>query len=419
MTDQPFKVLIAGGGIAGPAVAYWLSRIPSVRPLAITVLERSTTPRQTGQAIDLRGPGVEVARRMGLEAAIRACHTNERGITRTTAAGRTIATFDASGDTRKQAMTSELEILRADLARILCDTAGARPGVEFVFGDYPSALAQAGADGKVHVEFTNGKLPTGEYDLVVGADGTLSRTRPHVTGRPAQEDVYDLGTYVAYYTIPRAEHDSPTHGRWWSVTEGRSVLLRPSRAGTAVFLLVRRQDPALLAAITQGAAAQKAAVAEAFADVGPESARLLAGLHASDDFYFQQVAQVRAGRWSAGRVVLVGDAGYGPSPFTGMGTSLAAYGAYVLAGELGQALRAGGDGDVPAALARYERLLRPYVTKIQKIPRGLLWVLYPMTGLGVWMLDWVVWLVNVSRIYKLAGTTRGEDHSVPEYTWMD
>jgi 2-polyprenyl-6-methoxyphenol hydroxylase-like FAD-dependent oxidoreductase len=83
-----------------------------------------------------------------------------------------------------------------------------------------------------------------------------------------------------------------------------------------------------------------------------------------------------------------------------MGTSLVAYGAYVFAGELGRALRAGGDGDVPAALARYECLLRPYVTKIQKIPRGLLWVLYPMTGLGVWMLDWFVWLGNVSRIYN-------------------
>jgi hypothetical protein len=61
--------------------------------------------------------------------------------TRTTASGRVIATFEASGDTRKQALTSELEILRADLARIICDTAGARPGVEFVYR-HPSALDQ-------------------------------------------------------------------------------------------------------------------------------------------------------------------------------------------------------------------------------------------------------------------------------------
>ena len=41
--------------------------------------------------------------------------------------------------------------------------------------------------------------------------------------------------------------------------------------------------------------------------------------------------------WSSGRVTLVGDAGYCASPLSGMGTSLALVGAYVLAGELGPA----------------------------------------------------------------------------------
>ena len=43
--------------------------------------------------------------------------------------------------------------------------------------------------------------------------------------------------------------------------------------------------------------------------------------------------------WSEGRVTC-GDAGYCASPLSGMGTSLALVGAYVLAGELGPA----GDG---------------------------------------------------------------------------
>lgn len=59
-------------------------------------------------------------------------------------------------------------------------------------------------------------------------------------------------------------------------------------------------------------------------------------------------------RWSTGRVVLVGDAGYCPSPLTGMGTSLALVGAYVLAGELARH-----DGDHTRAFAAYERRMRP------------------------------------------------------------
>ena len=41
--------------------------------------------------------------------------------------------------------------------------------------------------------------------------------------------------------------------------------------------------------------------------------------------------------WTSGRVALVGDAGYCASPLSGMGTSLALVGAYLLAGELGPA----------------------------------------------------------------------------------
>jgi 2-polyprenyl-6-methoxyphenol hydroxylase-like FAD-dependent oxidoreductase len=200
MAEQPFKVLIAGAGIAGPAAAYWLSRVPTRTPLAITILERSASPRPTGQAIDIRGPAVEIIRAMGLEDAIRACGTNERGVQRLSPAGRLIATFDATGDSTKQSLTSEFEILRADLARLFGDAAAGRPGVQFVYGDYISSITQPGADSKerVRVEFTNGKLPVSEYDLVLGADGMLSRMRPHVTGRPAKDDLRDLGAYIGY-----------------------------------------------------------------------------------------------------------------------------------------------------------------------------------------------------------------------------
>lgn len=41
------------------------------------------------------------------------------------------------------------------------------------------------------------------------------------------------------------------------------------------------------------------------------------------DFFFEQMGQVRMDRWSSGRAVLLGDAGYCPTPLTGLGTSLA------------------------------------------------------------------------------------------------
>jgi 2-polyprenyl-6-methoxyphenol hydroxylase-like FAD-dependent oxidoreductase len=55
--------------------------------------------------------------------------------------------------------------------------------------------------------------------------------------------------------------------------------------------------------------------------------RALAGIAACTRFYCERVAQVKAPTWHSGRVTLVGDAGCGLSPFSGMGTSTAFYGA--------------------------------------------------------------------------------------------
>ncbi len=61
-------------------------------------------------------------------------------------------------------------------------------------------------------------------------------------------------------------------------------------------------------------------------------------------------------QWSRGRVALLGDAGYCPSPLSGQGTSLALVGAHVLADSLARA-----GGDHLAAYARYEERMRPFV----------------------------------------------------------
>jgi 2-polyprenyl-6-methoxyphenol hydroxylase-like FAD-dependent oxidoreductase len=73
------SILICGGGIAGPALAYWLTRIPHGPALDITILERSPSARTTGQGIDVRGPAVKILQRMGLEEEVRKRHTGEKG----------------------------------------------------------------------------------------------------------------------------------------------------------------------------------------------------------------------------------------------------------------------------------------------------------------------------------------------------
>ena len=111
-------------------------------------------------------------------------------------------------------------------------------------------------------------------------------------------------------------------------------------------------------------AAQKAIVARRFAGAGWHVARLLDAMDAASDFFFDSMGQVRLDGWSRGRVALLGDAGYCATPLTGLGTSLALVGAYVLAGELATA------ADHRAAFGDYDRIMRPYVAQAQKLPPG-------------------------------------------------
>jgi len=98
------------------------------------------------------------------------------------------------------------------------------------------------------------------------------------------------------------------------------------------------------------------------------------------DFYFDLVAQVRMQHWTKGRLALLGDAGYSPSPVTGLGTSLSLVGAYVLAGELA---RSNGAHDM--AFVRYESVMRDYVKQCQELPPLGLEGMLPRTRRAMWM----------------------------------
>jgi 2-polyprenyl-6-methoxyphenol hydroxylase-like FAD-dependent oxidoreductase len=116
--------------------------------------------------------------------------------------------------------------------------------------------------------------------------------------------------------------------------------------------------------------------------VGWETPRVLAAL---DDapLYFDAVGQAHLPAWSSGRVALVGDAAYCSSPVSGMSTSLALTGAYVLAGELGTHPH-------PMAFARYEALMRPYVDQAQKLPPGAPRIANPRSRAGVAVMNTVL-----------------------------
>lgn len=122
------RVLISGASIAGPAAAYWLANYG----WEVTVVERAAQLRNGGHNIDIRDAGREVARRMGIEEAVWFANTGEQGMRFINTNDGTVAEFPASHSDTGGA-TTEWEILRGDLARIIIDATP--PGIKYIFGN--------------------------------------------------------------------------------------------------------------------------------------------------------------------------------------------------------------------------------------------------------------------------------------------
>lgn len=358
------NVLISGAGIAGPALAHWLHRAG----YTVTVVERAPAPRPGGQAVDLRGAGRTVIERMGLMDQARAVSVDQEGFALVDAQGRVTARMpvDSFGG---EGIISEIEILRGDLARVLFDASGPGTRTEYVFDDSVTALEQD--DDGVLVAFE--KSAPRCFGLVVGADGLHSVVRQLAFG-PEDGFMRPLDLYNAWFTA-RGTLDELGLDGWFLMHNAPGGLVASARPGrlpgevkASLSFRQRKGEPSVVYE-RHDTAAQRELIARRFTEAGADTRwqvpRLMKAMFQACDFAFDSMGQVHMDAWSRGRVVLLGDAAYCPTPLTGLGTSLALVGGYVLAGELA---RAGGAHN--AAFANYERIMRPYVTKAQELPPG-------------------------------------------------
>ncbi|KAF2723700.1 FAD/NAD(P)-binding domain-containing protein [Polychaeton citri CBS 116435] len=408
-------VLVSGAGIAGPALAWFLAKTGA----HVTVLEKSGSFRSQGQNVDIDGGAVTVIKKMGLLDEVRRFNTTEAGTQFIDPKGRPFAFFPVGKDS-SASPTSEFEILRGDLAAIFYNATKDHPNVDYEFGTTVKKVVSNGDDA-VKVELSNEKVQ--EFDILVAADGQWSNVRKQCF--PSEDvKVVDKNLYTIYWTVPRLPRDND----WWNIYNAlgsRVISLRPDpyntiRAAITKMPSTEAQKKMWLEASRSDRQTQVELLRREFSDAGWEAHRLLDSLDQTDDLYFHPLQQIKMSKWSNSRVVCIGDAAHAPTPLTGMGTSLAVIGAYILAGELSKLK----EGEHPArALETYDSTFRPFVEKIQNLPFFVPAIAHPGTAWKRWLLQSLVWVISkavaIPWVARIFDPKDDQGFPLPEYPGFD
>ena len=324
-------IAICGGGIGGLALSIALRRIGA----SSTVLERTARLADVGAGLVLYPNGMKALDALGVGADVRAAgHVAGPATTRPvlTPAGEVLAT-DPVGRLTRRFGAPHVSLLRSALQRVLLDTARAR-GVRIRTGT--AMLGHTDQGERVQLTLDGGQVL--HADLLVGADGVNSGVRRRLLGDgpPA---------YCGFSTV-RGRVDAGSHPAGFVVKgEALDLFAAPIGGGQIYWTAKITAPPGVWPAKDRAGAL--ADLLELLAGWDPRLADLVrrtdpAGVVVTDIHDRDPVA-----RWSAGRVVLLGDAAHPMTPALGQGAGLAVEDAVVLAARLRGAAR------VADALAGY------------------------------------------------------------------
>ncbi|OQO06716.1 hypothetical protein B0A48_08503 [Cryoendolithus antarcticus] len=321
---MPFRIAIIGAGPAGCLLARLLAHkaSPSIT-IDVTVFEAESAPdfRSQGGTLDLHErTGQRALREAGLwdEFTKHARYDGEA----MELADKKLLCYVSMGAGKKGNVGGRPEIDRPVLRRVLYDSLG--EGV-VRWGHKVRRVEEV--DGQMTVHFAN-QPSEGIFNLIVGADGTWSKTRTFVT------DVKPFFSGIAghAFNIPDAKATQPelydlvNHGSLFAWSDGKNIMAQQQGDGAInVYAFgLRSEDWRKTCGYdVDDLRATKAACRKEYADWDP---RLQAFLQAAEgDAVPRELFMLPIGHsWPHKQgVTLIGDAAHTMTPFAGEGVNLA------------------------------------------------------------------------------------------------
>ncbi|GAB2684952.1 FAD-dependent monooxygenase [Mucilaginibacter koreensis] len=312
----------------------------------VTIIEVAPGIKKGGTPVNIIGHTIDVVKRMGLFEQIEA---NQLVMQKMEFKNADDVTEMATLLQERNQDEPEYEIERDTLLDILYNTI--KDDVEFVFGNSITQLNET--NDHVAVSFKKGQPQ--HYDLVFGCDGVHSTVRKLCFGEE-NAFVHPLGVYFSISIIHKLLIPEFTNQMYSE--PGKTVMLNAYNGKTDIALAFSSEQA--IDYNYRDEAQQRGIITYAFKDAGWRTAELLKEVQQSDTFYFDKLCHVRMPSWTKGRVALVGDAAYCPSPAAGRGGSIAIDGA----GALADAFFKHPD-NFELAFQEYNQSFRPFIEQVQ------------------------------------------------------
>jgi salicylate hydroxylase/6-hydroxynicotinate 3-monooxygenase len=354
--NKNLSIAIVGAGMGGLAVAGTLRRAGFGN---IRVYEQASRFARIGAGIQMMPNSMKVLRGIGVEERLRRVafapysHLNRM--------------WDTGEVTTELPMPESLYgapylcMHRADLHDALASVV---PPEIIELNRKLVGLAQAGDE--VTLAFADGSRE--DADLVIGADGVHSTVRDIILG-PQKPFNKGRVAYRAVFPAALIGRDiGPSRTKWWGTD--RHIVIYYTRADRSeVYFVTSVPEPIEWA--TRESWSAKGDVEELRAAYEGFHPDVRAVLEACPDCHKWAILEREPlPAWSAGRVVLLGDACHPMTPYMAQGAATSIEDAAVLA----RCLEAVEGDDVEAALRRYEAHRKPRTSRIQAISSANTWL---------------------------------------------
>jgi len=375
------NILICGAGIAGLTAAYWLGQAGH----DCTVIEKAPDIRTEGYMIDFGGSGWDVANRMRLIPALEARQHHVHLINFMGKQGQISATID----TRKLYKVADVEgkfmvLNRRDIVSALYEHIKATTRICF------DTTIQAIQQADEHVTVTFSDDTTGEFDLVIGADGIHSQVRRMVFGEESEFARY-LGYHFAVFEID-AQADIP-HGFDLYLEPCIQVSVYPMDDGRwMVYLTMKNDSPS-----APPRESRNTQIKDMLRGMGWVCDKIADVITDETYIFYDTITQIVNPNWSKGRVLLIGDAAHCPTLISGQGASMAMAGAYFWAQVLENT------ASISDAITAFESRLRPDIDRIQSKARDFAPNFVPDSRWRIAIVKFMVRFVDVPIIKQIVG----------------